>query len=194
MIYILVDGLAEWLTANGLYRYVMVMDQRGFRAFVAAAIAFGIVVTLGKPVIRWLKVKKIGDAAKFDVAQLDSALSSKANTPTMGGLLIAGAMLIALLLVADLRNSYVQLALVVLVWLAGVGGADDWLKLTAASRGGSRQGLRAWEKLVFQLGLGVLVGYFAYKAGYSADTHSLAHAFNIPFQKTYGTPVAPPAA
>ena len=194
MFYILIDQLGPWLTEQGLYKYVMVLDQRGFRAFAAASIAFAIVLMLGPRVIKWLVRKKIGDAAQFDVAQLNAALASKANTPTMGGLLIAGAMLSSLLLMADLRNSYVQMALIVLVWLAAVGGADDWLKLTAASRGsGSRQGLYAWEKLVFQLGLGGLIGYFAFKAGYSASDNSLAYVLNLPFQKTYDSAVAPPS-
>jgi len=195
MLYILLDFLSKWLTENGLYKYVMVLDQRGFRAFAAASIAFATVIALGKHVIRWLTIKKIGDSAQFDVAQLNRALAGKANTPTMGGLLIAGAIALAILLVADLRNSYVQMALVVLVWLAIVGGVDDWLKLTAASRGsGSRQGLHAWEKLVFQLGLGALIGYFAFKSGsgYEPQTQSLAHVLNLPFQKTYDSPVAAP--
>src|SRR5690606_28369227 len=64
------------------------------------------------------------------------------------------------------------------------GGVDDWLKLTAGSRkGGSRQGLFAWEKLVFQLGLGVVIGWFAFNHGDSPP--HLAHVLNLPFQKTY---------
>src|SRR5262249_19020264 len=93
-------------------------------------------------------------------------------------------------LLADVRNFYVQLGLVVLVWLAVLGGFDDWLKLTAAARKAagvsSRQGLYAWEKLVFQIGLGVLVGYFVYNHGDTPDvTRNLAHVLNIPFQRTY---------
>jgi phospho-N-acetylmuramoyl-pentapeptide-transferase len=132
-----------------------------------------------------------GDTGQHDSAALAAALASKANTPTMGGVLMAGAILVSTLLLADLRSSYVQLALVLTLWLGIVGGVDDWLKLTASSRpGGSRQGLHSWEKLVFQLGIGLIVGYFAYHAGYSAERESLAHVLNLPFQKTYENPTA----
>ncbi len=171
----------------------MIFYQLEFRVLAAALLSFGVVVLAGRRVIRWLTAKKIGDQAKFDVKALDEANATKANTPTMGGLLIAGAIAASTLLLADLHNSYVRLALVVLVWLAAVGGADDWLKLTAASRGSkSRQGLYAWEKLVFQLGVGVLVGFFAYREGYSNTVqHSLAHVINLPFQKTFDNAAGP---
>ena len=179
---------------HGLYRWVMVLDQLGFRVFLAGLLSFGVVLGAGPRVIRWLRDKKIGDKAQFDVAELNAALASKANTPTMGGVLIAASILTSTFLFADLTNNYVQYAVVVLVWLAGVGGADDWLKLTASSRpGGSRQGLLAWEKLVFQFGIGLLIGYFTFKAGQSPQGESLAHVLNLPFQKTYANPSAPPS-
>ena len=49
-------------------------------------------------------------------------------------------------LFADVVGSrYVHLAILVLVWLAGVGMWDDWLKLTKNRRSGTRDGLRLWE-------------------------------------------------
>ncbi len=190
MLYALLDILREWLNDVGLYRYVMVLDRLSFRAVAAGVLALLLVMFLGKPVIRWLTAKKIGDAGKFDVAALEQAMASKANTPTMGGLLIAAAIAGAALLLGDLRNFYVKVALLVLVWMAALGGVDDWLKLTASSRpGGSRQGLLAWEKLVFQLGLGAIVGWFAYNHGDSPP--HLAHVLNLPFQKTYQSAAHP---
>jgi len=186
MLYALLDILRSWLEDVGLYRWFMVMDRVTFRAFAAGLLSLAIVLVFGKPVVRWLTAKKIGDAARFDVAALDRAMASKANTPTMGGLLIAGAIGVSTLLFADLSNRYIQMALVVLVWMAAVGGADDWLKLTASTRaGGSRQGLFAWEKLAFQLGLGLLIGWFTYTHGDTDAPRDMAHVLNLPFQKTY---------
>lgn len=187
MIYVLVDMLRSWLVEHNLYRFVMVFDQSTFRAFASAILSFAIVLVFGRRVVRWLASKKIGDAARFDVAALDRALASKANTPTMGGILIAGAIGASTLLLADVRDFYVQMALIVLIWTSVLGGADDWLKLTSASRGpGQRQGLYAWEKLVFQLGLGLLIGWFAYNHGNArANAPDLAHVLNLPFQRTY---------
>jgi phospho-N-acetylmuramoyl-pentapeptide-transferase len=186
MLYLLLDKTRGWLDSVGLYRVFMVLDQLEFRALVAALVAFGLVLFAGRPVIAWLRRRKIGDAGLTDAEALRRHTASKANTPTMGGVLIVGAILASVLLLADLSDFYIVLALVVLVWLAVLGGWDDWLKLTAASRpGGSRQGLYAWEKLIFQLGLGVLVGHFSYNHGDSSLERDLAHVLNLPFQRTY---------
>lgn len=195
MLYNLLEALRPWLMEHGLYRFVMILDQLGFRAFLAGGLSFAIVLAFGQGFIQWLRRKKIGDKAQFDVAELNAALASKANTPTMGGLLIAASIVASVALLADMTNNYVQYALISTIWLAGVGAADDWLKLTASSRpGGSRQGLFAWEKLVFQLGIGALIGYFVYRAGYApGEQESLAHVINIPFQKTYDNPATPPS-
>jgi phospho-N-acetylmuramoyl-pentapeptide-transferase len=197
MIVKLLELLEQWLTAQDLWGFVRVFENIEFRAFCAGFCAFLIVLATGPRTIAWLRRRKIGDAARFDVAALDEAMASKQNTPTMGGVLIAGAILLCTLIFGNLENRYVHLAIVVLVWHAAIGGVDDWLKLTAASRGeGSRQGLYAWEKLVFQLGVGLLVGYFAFGAGFvGAGEASPAYALNLPFQKTYvsGTDVLNPA-
>lgn len=187
----LLDMLRNWLISqrSGVYSYVQVFEQVHFRAMAAALLSFAAVIVLGKPVVGWLRRKKIGDTGLTDSTLLAASATSKASTPTMGGLLIVGAIVIVTLLLADVRNFYVQLGLIVAVWLAVLGGFDDWLKLTAASRpGASRQGLRSWEKLVFQLGLGLLIGYFAFNHGLRDDNaHSAAHVLNLPFQKTYET-------
>jgi len=194
MLFNLLDIYRPWLMEHGLYRYLMVIDRIGFRAFLAGMLSFAIVLIFGKRVIHWLREKKIGDRALFDVKELDAAFASKNNTPTMGGVLITGSILVSTLLFADLTSSYVVYAIVVTIWMACVGGVDDWLKLTAESRpGSSRQGLYAWEKLIFQLGIGVLIGYFTYAAGFSSGEHSLAHAVNLPFQKTFESPTGEPS-
>lgn len=191
MIYFLIDQLGPWLTRQGLYRYLMVFEQLNFRVFCSAVLAFLGVLLTGKRVIRWLSLKKIGDVAEFNHAELNEMMKSKANTPTMGGLLIAGAILVATALFADISNDYIKIGLFVLLYHAAIGGVDDWLKLTAASRGtGSRQGLYSWEKLVCQLGLGAVIAYFAYASGGAGqlaaeEAQRMAHVVNLPFQKTY---------
>jgi phospho-N-acetylmuramoyl-pentapeptide-transferase len=96
----------------------------------------------------------------------------------MGGVLIISSIAITTLLLANLRNFYVEQALVCLVWLGGVGATDDWLKLTAARRNGSRQGLTSLEKLLFQIGLGVILSYFTFNYGVNTpETHTLFFPF-----------------
>lgn len=186
MLYVLYDALRPTLQDSRLDWLFMVLDQRTFRALAAALLAFAMVVFSGPRVIRWLRRKKIGDTGSTDAESLRAAATSKKNTPTMGGIMICGAIVLATALLADVRNFYIVLGLVVVVWLALLGGVDDWLKLTAASRpGGSRQGLYAWEKLVFQVGLGALVGYFVFTHGDSEAPTDLGHVLNLPFQNTW---------
>ncbi|MCC6428528.1 MAG: phospho-N-acetylmuramoyl-pentapeptide-transferase [Phycisphaerales bacterium] len=185
MLYWLLDISRGWLVEHKLYWVFSVFDQVQFRALAAAGMAFAIVLLLGQRVIASLMRLKIGDTGQSDAELLRQQAQSKANTPTMGGILIAGAIFVSVMLLGDVRQFYVYMGLIVLVWTAGIGAADDWLKLTAKRRGTGRQGLFAWEKLVFQLGIGILVGYFGFTHGNSPAELDLAHVANLPFQKTY---------
>jgi phospho-N-acetylmuramoyl-pentapeptide-transferase len=185
MIYLLFDLVRAWLVNRGLYGVFGVLDQVQFRALLAAGLSFALVIALGKRTIRFLVGLKIGDAGESDAELLRAHAKSKANVPTMGGVLICGSIFASTFLLADLSTPKVLLGLFVLVWLAGVGGADDWLKLTASRRGTGRQGLYAWEKLVFQLGIGLLAGYFAYRYSAAEVGPSMGHVLNLPFQRTF---------
>jgi phospho-N-acetylmuramoyl-pentapeptide-transferase len=147
------------------------------------------VLLFGKRTIAWLTKQKIGDTGATDAAALQATANQKANTPTMGGMLIVGAVAGSTVLLGDLSERYVQLGLIVVLWLALLGGFDDWLKLTAKRRGGGRQGLFAWEKMVFQLGLGLLVGVFLFMRPPSPETPQdqlrMGLVLNLPGQKTY---------
>jgi phospho-N-acetylmuramoyl-pentapeptide-transferase len=157
-------------------------------------LSFVLVVTLGKKVIRWLMAQKIGDNPEFFNKDINELMKSKANTPTMGGIIIVGAITLVTLLLADISRQhgfYVWMGLICLVGMAGIGMADDWLKLTTARRKpGSRDGLRSWEKLVFQLGLAVLLGIFVYHHGVSKfqgldDFELMSRSLNLPGVKTW---------
>jgi phospho-N-acetylmuramoyl-pentapeptide-transferase len=191
MLYVLLDWSREWLERLGAYSYLQVLDRLEFRAMSAALLAFAIVLVFGERVIAFLRRKKIGDAGLTDAAALQQTAGSKRHVPTMGGVLIVGAILAGTLLLADVRNFYVVLGLTVTLWMAVIGGIDDWLKLTAASRpGASRQGLYAWEKLVAQLGGAALISAFAFTHGQTDAVPNLAHVLNLPFQKTFEQEVA----
>lgn len=174
MIYNLVELLAPWLKRNGLFGPFNVFTYPEFRAVLAVLLSFTLVLACGKRTIRWLLAQKIGDNPEFYNKTLNELMRTKSNTPTMGGLLINGAILVTTLLLADLRPQqgfYVYMAIVTLVWLSVLGGFDDWLKLTAGRRKpGSREGLFTWEKLLLQIGLALLLGIFIYHYGKSKFT------------------------
>jgi phospho-N-acetylmuramoyl-pentapeptide-transferase len=182
MIYNLTQFLREWVYSLWLLRPLRVFEWVEFRAVIAVIVAFALVALSGKRVIRLLIRMKIGDAPEFDHADLNRITRQKANTPTMGGVLISCAILITVCLLADMTNFYVHMGLVCLVWLAVLGGLDDWLKLTSARRApGSRQGLYTWEKFIIQVGTALVLGFFIYQHGYNnPPTRLLA----LPFQRT----------
>ena len=195
MLYVLLDLCRKWLSEHGswvgergYYTLFAIFDQVQFRTLAAAILSFAIMIVFGRRVIAMLVRLKIGDAGLSDAEALKRHAASRANVPTMGGILIAAAILASTLLLADLRQFYVQAGLIIFVTFAGVGAADDWLKLTATQRGSkSRQGLYAWEKLVFQIGVAALVAWFLYGHTNTA-AQDLAHVLNIPGQKTWESP------
>ena len=178
MMYLLVHRLllSGWLESHHL-KFLRVFIAAEFQAPAAVVVSFIISIALGPRVIEWLRKQKIGDANQTDI-HADNA--AKRGTPTMGGVLIVAAIVCTTLLLANLENFYVLMALVCTVWLAGVGAVDDWLKLTVGRRAGSRQGLTTREKLLFQLALGVLLSIFTYRYGSRIDPASNLY---VPFFK-----------
>ena len=168
MLYLLLD---YWLSDSGhtgnAYESVLL------RAACAILFSFVIVWWFAPAMIRGLIRFKLRDVPEFDHEALNEMTRDNANTPTMGGVLILAAILASVLLLADLHNYYVILGIFCLLWLGVLGAVDDWLKLTAQRRGGGRDGLKMYEKLLFQIGLGVLLGFFIYSYGAAtADRHA----------------------
>ncbi len=158
MIYHLLSWLQDILHGIGFYAYEDVL----FRATLAALTSLAIAVFIAPKVIRWLMRMKIGDRPEFHHAALNELMRDRANTPTMGGIIILAAVLAGTLLWARLDNPFIRKAIFILVWYGGIGAVDDWLKLTSKTHQHSRDGLKAWEKLLFQFGGAVLVGIFLY--------------------------------
>ena len=192
MIYLLVKHFEQAIDDSTLLGPLGVFRWVEFRAVFAIVISFLIVVLFGKRTIRWLVKQKIGDNPTFDHKDLDRLMKQKANTPTMGGILIAGAIYASILLLANVNNFYVIMALVCFTWLFVVGLVDDWLKLTTARRKpGSRHGLYSGEKLLLQIGLAVILGLFIHHWGDSSvlfpdpDVQQMSHSLTLPLMKTW---------
>ena len=161
MIYHLLRHLHDPVTHRplfGFYAYENVL----FRSVAATLTSLLIALLIGPKIIRWLMRKKIGDRPEFHHATLNELTKEKANTPTMGGLIIILSAVSTTLLWARLNNPFVQKAIILVIWFGALGGVDDWLKLTSGIRHRSREGLRVWEKLIFQIGGAVLIASFLY--------------------------------
>jgi phospho-N-acetylmuramoyl-pentapeptide-transferase len=193
MIYLLVKLHYAWLESHR-FGFLRVFNDLTFQSTIAIILSFALVMLSGPGVIRWLRRQKIGDEPSFDQTQMDQMMAGKRGTPTMGGILIIFAIAVTTLLLADLDNFYVAMGLICLIWLGAVGAVDDWLKLTTHRRAKllppgervSRQGLTSLEKILFQIGLGILLSYFTYF--YSQDPNS--HTLFFPFFKKLHWPLS----
>ncbi len=118
-----------WLTALSdggdvfnLFRYI---TFRAGGAFLTALV-FGFL--FGRPLINVLrKTQGKGQPIREDGPE---GHFSKAGTPTMGGLLIVGALVTATLLWARLDNGFVWIVLFVTLSFAAIGFADDYAKVS----------------------------------------------------------------
>ena len=182
MIYHLLWYLRDVFTHQlGFYAYQTVV----FRSVSAILTSLLIALLIGPKIIRWLMRKKIGDRPEFHHATLNELTKEKANTPTMGGLIIILSAVSTTLLWAKLNNPFVQKAIVLVIWFGVLGGVDDWLKLTVDVRHRTRNGLKPWEKLIFQIGGAVLIASFLYADFVHIDDAKL---FWLPFYK-HGLPL-----
>ena len=156
----------------------------------AAVVSFIMVCLLGPRTIRALIRARLGDRPEFGHAELNELTQHKSNTPTMGGILIVVAIFSAVMLFADLGNMYIRMALMALIWLGGLGAADDWLKLRHAAGTSDRNGLMSWEKILFQIALAVMLSIYIWhygresviSSGPAGEIVNAAHSFYFPFR------------
>ena len=145
MLYYLFELLKKYdIPGQGLMTYF------SFRAILANVIAIVVAYFFGKRVIKWLQKRQIGETVRN--LGLEGQMS-KAGTPTMGGVIIIVALLVAVLLVCDLSNVYVQLLILTTIWCGGLGFADDYIKVFKHNK----EGLSEGKKLIGQFLLGIMI-------------------------------------
>ena len=148
MIYHLVEylkGAGLDIPGMGLFNYL------SFRAISAFTIGLLVSIFAGKRIIRWIQMKQIGEEIR-DLG-LEGQMQKK-GTPTMGGIIIFLAIMVPVLLFADLTNIYTILLLISSVWFFLIGFADDYIKVFRKNK----EGLSAKAKLVAQSLLGLAIG------------------------------------
>ena len=148
MIYHLIEYLKEIgvdIPGGGLFNYL------SFRAIAATTIALMISIFAGKRIIRKIQKKQIGEEIR-DLG-LEGQMQKK-GTPTMGGIIIFLAIVIPVLLFADLTNIYTILLLISTVWFFLIGFADDYIKVFKKNK----EGMSAKAKLAAQSLLGLAIG------------------------------------
>jgi len=155
---------------NIIFNVFQYITFRAIGAFVTALILCFI---FGPKIIKSLKKHQVTE----NISNLLPATHmKKKGTPTMGGIIIGLGLIVSSLLWNNLTNPYVLIALLVTLWLGGLGFLDDYLKNVRHIE----QGLVEKYKIAGQLVLGILIAvtlYFGYQ-----QSHSITY-ISIPFLK-----------
>ncbi len=120
MLYHILYPLHDTWSIFNVFRYIT------FRTIYAAVTALLFVLCLGPFFIRLMKKMQLGEEIREDVPDRHS---SKAGTPTLGGILFVAGICTGTLLWADLGNIFIWSALLVLILYAFLGLVDDLLKI-----------------------------------------------------------------
>jgi phospho-N-acetylmuramoyl-pentapeptide-transferase len=131
---------APYVSFLRLFRYIT------FRSAGAAVTAFLLSLWLGPKVIDWLKRLKFGQeyqdladqAGKFETRVL-----SKKGTPTMGGILLVLVLNLTAILWAQ-WNPLLELTLLAVLVLTGLGFYDDYAKIIKQQGGGAPPHVKLW--------------------------------------------------
>ena len=162
--------LADWLTQfeSGFN----VFSYLTLRAILSTLTALLIAIIIGPKMIRWLQRMQIGQTVRTDGPE---SHLSKSGTPTMGGLLILAAIVISVLLWADLTNTYVLVTLFVVVTFGIIGFVDDYRKVVRKDS----KGLIARWKYFWQSVIALCVAFYLYSSAQTMEETALL----VPFFK-----------
>ena len=152
MLYYLFDWLdrAFDFPGAGVFQYI------SFRASMAAILSLLIMLFCGKPFIRFIRRKSIGETVRNLGLE---GQKEKEGTPTMGGLIILSAIVIPTLLLAKLDNVYVITMLVTTLWLGLIGFIDDYIKVFKKDKAGMPGKFKVFGQVVLGLGVGLLLSF-----------------------------------
>ncbi len=145
--------LAEYF--EQFFRPLAVFQYLTLRGILGVMTALGVSLLLGPWFIRKMVQKQIGQAIRNDGPK---SHLSKSGTPTMGGALLLFAIVISVLLWADLSNRFVWAVLFITVTYGLIGWVDDYRKVIEKnSRGLPARWKYLWQSVA---GLGVALFLF----------------------------------
>ena len=170
----------DWYLVKGLnvFQYVT------FRTAYATITALLISLIFGGKLIDALRSWNVGQQIREEGPQGHMV---KRGTPTMGGVLIVGSVLISTLLWAKLSSVYAWIAMISTLLFALIGFLDDYSKM-AKQRS---LGLTGRQKLLAQLLIAVLVWATLFLSTRFWGGNDYSWNFSIPFIKATARPDGP---
>ena len=134
----------EWFVFN-VFKYIT------FRTIYATITALLLTMALGPWFIRKVSELKMGEVIRNDGPQ---SHVQKKGTPTLGGILILGAVICSTLLWGNLTNQFIWVAIFVTVGFGALGLVDDLKKLKKG------KGISMRTKLFGQTVVALIAGYY----------------------------------
>ena len=125
--------LFEFLEKQYQFPGASVFQYISFRSALAVIFSLGFSLVFGQRIIQYLKFQQIGETVR-DLGL--EGQKEKEGTPTMGGLIIILSTLIPVLLLAHLKNIYIILLIVTLIWMGVIGLLDDYIKIFKKNKDG----------------------------------------------------------
>ncbi len=150
MLYYLFDWLQQYnFPGARLFSYI------SFRSAMAVIFSLVFTMSIGRHLIDYLRKKQVGESVRSLYLE---GQQQKEGTPTMGGIIIIGAILIPVFLLCKLSNIYVILLIFTTLWLGAIGFLDDYIKIFKKNK----DGLSGKYKLIGQISLGIVIGTTIY--------------------------------
>ncbi len=131
-------------------------------------LSFAVVLLLGPVIIPVLKKFKFGQSIREEGPK---SHLKKAGTPTMGGVMFIIGIIITSVVVSQRLNSHIGMALLSMVGFGLIGFLDDSIKIKKRRN----LGLRAYQKIIGQLTLSVILSVYAY------TSPDIGSAIYVPF-------------
>jgi len=147
VLYKFLYGLHVYMSPFNVFRYIT------FRTALAVMTAVIIAFFIGPAIIERLRRLSVTQQIREDGPDTHM---SKEGTPTMGGIFIHIAIIISVLLWADLTNKYVWVMIVAVAGFGFIGLLDDYLKVVKRNP----RGLRPCYKFGFQVALAMAISVF----------------------------------
>ncbi len=137
------------------------------RLLLAVVTSFILSMVLAPPVIKMTKKFK----ASQSILEYVDNHKGKEGTPTMGGMIFLVSMSVTSFIFCGFKSKFLLVGIGITLGYGLLGFLDDFLKIKFRHN----EGLKAYQKIIGQLGIAVIVTVFAYKYSY------IGSVVNIPF-------------
>ncbi len=151
------NGVQEWAHT---FSFLNLLGYITFRAAMGCLLAFVVSIIAGPRVIRRLISLKVGQPIRTaaEVHKLAELHGGKVGTPTMGGVLILGSVLISVFVCARPLNPFVAVCSCTMAALGLLGFCDDYKKVKQKKS----DGVSARTKLFWQLVVALVAASFIF--------------------------------